>query len=127
MLLDVDVDVVVRAADPATVRSPDVVVTTASTDVARLTASDVLLAVEIISPGSRNVDLHLKPFEYADAGIPHYWVVDLDPPAPTITVYGLGAPGDGYVENPTATGELVVQEPFAMRIDIAALVARRGA
>ncbi|MHA6624730.1 Uma2 family endonuclease [Pseudonocardia sichuanensis] len=124
MLLDVDV--VVQAADPATVRSPDVVVTTASTDVDRLTASDVLLAVEIISPGSRNVDLHLKPFEYADAGIPHYWVVDLDPPAPTITVHGLSAPGDGYAESRTAAGELVVQEPFAMRIDIAALVARRG-
>jgi Uma2 family endonuclease len=125
MLLDVDV--VVRAADPATVRSPDVVVTTASTDVDRLSASDVLLAVEIISPGSRNVDLHLKPFEYADAGIPHYWVVDLDPPAPTITVYGPGAPGDGYVESRTATGELVVREPAALRIDVAALVARRGA
>ncbi|OZM77596.1 hypothetical protein [Pseudonocardia sp. MH-G8] len=53
-------------------------------------------------------------------------MVDLDPPAPTITVYEPGAPGDGYVESRTVAGELVVQEPFAMRIDIAALVARRG-
>ncbi len=36
----------------------------------RLPAAAVLLAVEIVSPGSRNVDLHLKPFEYADAGDP---------------------------------------------------------
>jgi Uma2 family endonuclease len=120
-----DVDVVVEAADPATVRSPDVVVTRARSDQERLTASDVVLAVEIISPGSRKVDLHLKPFEYAEAGIPHYWVVDLDPPAPTITVFALGAPGDGYVESQTASGELVVTQPFEMRIDVNALVDRR--
>jgi Uma2 family endonuclease len=123
MLLDVDV--VVQAAEPATVRSPDVVVTRARSDQERLVAADVVLAVEIISCSSRNVDLHLKPFEYAEAGIPHYWVVDLDPPAPSITVYGLGAPDDGYVESQTATGELVVQQPFEMRIDIGALIARR--
>ena len=83
---------------------------------------EVLLAVEIISPGSRNVDTHLKSVEYAEAGIPHYWLVDLDPPAPTITVFGLGAPGDGYRESQTASAELVVREPFALRVDIAALV-----
>jgi Uma2 family endonuclease len=120
-----DVDVVVEAADPATVRAPDVVVTTARSDQALLTASDIVLAAEIISPGSRKVDLHLKPFEYAEAGIPHYWVVDLDPPAPTITVFALGAPGDGYVESQTASGELVVADPFEMRIDVEALVDRR--
>ncbi|WP_158228321.1 hypothetical protein [Pseudonocardia sp. MH-G8] len=42
----------------------------------------------------------------------------MDPPAASITVYGLGAPGDGYEESRTATGELVVPEPFGMRIDI---------
>jgi Uma2 family endonuclease len=82
----------------------------------------VLLAVEIISPGSRNVDTHLKPVEYAEAGIPHYWLVDLDPPAPTVTVFGLGAPGDGYVESQSTSGELVVHEPFALRVDIRGLV-----
>jgi hypothetical protein len=64
----------------------------------------------------------LKPYEYARAGIPHYWVVDLDPPAPTITVYGLGAPGDGYVESQRAVGELVTNVPFDLRIDVAGLV-----
>lgn len=93
----------------------------------RLMAADVLLAVEIVSPGSRNVDLHLKPFEYADAGIPHYWVVDLDPPAPSITVFHLGAPGDGYIESPATTGQLDTTVPFKLRIDIPALLAPRGA
>jgi Uma2 family endonuclease len=125
MLLDVDV--VVQTADPATVRAPDVVVTRASSDQERLFAADVVLVVEIISRSSRNVDLHLKPFEYAEAGVPHYWVVDLDPPVPTIAVFALGAPGDGYVESQTVSGELVVAEPFEMRIDVGALIDRRPA
>jgi hypothetical protein len=35
--------------------------------------------------------------------------------------------GDGYRESQPATGELVVVEPFPLRVDIDALVARRGA
>jgi Uma2 family endonuclease len=123
MLLDVDV--VVEAGEPATVRAPDVVVTRARSDQEQLTASDVVLIVEIISPRSRRVDTHLKPFEYSEAGIPHYWLVDIDPPAPTITAFALVAPGDGYVESQTATGELIVSEPFEMRIDVGGLVDRR--
>lgn len=123
MLLDVDV--VVEASEPATVRAPDLVVTRARSDQEQLSASDVLLIVEIISPRSRRVDTHLKPFEYSEAGIPHYWLVDIDPPVPTITAFALGAPGDGYVESQTASGELVVIEPFEMRIDVGALVDRR--
>jgi Uma2 family endonuclease len=85
-----------------------------------------VLAVEIISPGSRNIDLHLKPFEYAEAGIPHYWLVDLDPPAPSITVFRLGAPDDGYVEGSATAGRLVTTVPFDLCIDIPALVAPRS-
>jgi Uma2 family endonuclease len=120
-----DFEVVVQAEGPATVRAPDLVIVSADGPESRVAAGEVLLAVEIISPGSRKTDTHMKHFEYAEAGISHYWVVDLDPPAPSITVYGLGAPGDGYVESQTATGELVVQEPFSMRVDIRSLVDRR--
>ena len=117
-----DFEVVVRAADPAIIRAPDLVIVPRGGGRARVAADEVLLAVEIISPGSRNVDTHLKSVEYAEAGIPHYWLVDLDPPAPTVTVFGLGAPGDGYVESQTASGALRVAEPFELRIDVAALV-----
>ena len=103
-------------------RAPDLVVVLAESPQKRAAAAEVVLAVEIISPGTRNVDLVLKAYEYAEAGIPHYWVIDLDPPAPSITVFGLGAPGDGYRESQTATGELVVTEPFPLRVDISALV-----
>ncbi|HEY2762397.1 MAG TPA: Uma2 family endonuclease [Pseudonocardiaceae bacterium] len=118
--------VVDRAEYPPTVRVPDVVVTRVGGPEDRLSASDVLLAVEIISPGSRNVDLHLKPCEYAEAGIPHYWIVDLDPPALSITVFHLGAPDIGYVETPAATGQFVTTAPFSLRIDIPALVVPRS-
>ncbi|MGH3906130.1 MAG: Uma2 family endonuclease [Pseudonocardiaceae bacterium] len=119
------VEVVVRA-DPPTVRVPDVVVTRVGGPEDRLTAADVLLAVEIISPGSRNVDLHLKPYEYAEAGIPHYWVVDLDPPAPSITVCHLGAPDVGYIEAPATSEQLVSTVPFSLCVDVPALVAPRS-
>ncbi|MGH3942018.1 MAG: Uma2 family endonuclease [Pseudonocardiaceae bacterium] len=121
-----DVEVVVRVAYPPIVRVPNLVVTKVGAGDQRLAASDVLLAVEIISPGSRNVDLHLKPCEYAEAGIAHYWLVDLDPPAPSITVFHLGAPGDGYLESPARAGELITTAPFTLRIDIPALVAPRS-
>jgi Uma2 family endonuclease len=118
-------EVVVQADGPATVRAPDIVVVRKECPENRVVAAEVLVVVEIISPGSRKTDTHMKPFEYAEEGIPHYWLVDLEPPAPSITVYGLGAPDDGYVESQTATGELVVVEPFEIRIDIGALVERR--
>jgi Uma2 family endonuclease len=115
-------EVVVRAGDPLVLRVPDLVVVPTGGPQQRVPATDVRLAVEILSDETRAIDLHVKASEYAEAGIPHYWVVDLDPPAPTITVFGLGAPGDGYRESQTATGELVVSEPFPLRIDIDALV-----
>lgn len=121
-----DMEVVVRAEYPPTVRVPDVVVTRVGGPEDRLSASDALLAVEIISLGSHNVDLHLKPCEYAEAGIPHYWIVDLDPPAPSITVFDLGPPDIGYIEAPAATGQFVTTAPFSLRIDIPALVAPRS-
>ena len=120
-----DSEVLVEGDEPATVRAPDVMIVRAGAPQARADAGEVLLAVEILSPSTRKVDQHLKPFEYAEAGIPHYWVVDLDPPLPTITVYGIGAPGDGYVESQTAEHVLVLDAPFPLRIDIDALVGGR--
>ncbi|GAA1876429.1 Uma2 family endonuclease [Pseudonocardia ailaonensis] len=117
-------EVLVLDGSPATVRVPDIVVTRTTGNENRADAADVALAVEIISPGSRNIDLHLKPFEYGEAGIPQYWVVDLDPPAPSITVFTLD--GEGYREQPAVAGELratlELDGPVDLVIDVAALV-----
>jgi Uma2 family endonuclease len=53
-----------------------------------LPAADVLLVVEIISPGSEATDTVAKRTEYAGAGIPQYWTIDQDP-AQTVTLYRL--------------------------------------
>lgn len=46
-----------------------------------------LLAIEVLSPSSRGVDLLLKKDRLERAGCPHYWVVD--PDEPSITAWTL--------------------------------------
>jgi Uma2 family endonuclease len=80
-------------------RIPDLIVWSAEqADGVWLPVADVLLVVEIVSPGSEGVDLVTKRREYADAGIPQYWTVDQDAPQ-TVTMHRLH--GDGY--RPQAT------------------------
>ncbi|MDT5030998.1 MAG: hypothetical protein QOC94_1169 [Actinoplanes sp.] len=55
-----------------------------------LSVADLLLVVEIVSPGSVAMDESVKRQEYAAAGIPRYWVVDRDS-ALTVTLFVLGA------------------------------------
>ena len=58
-----------------------------------LPVDDVLLVIEIISPGSEGIDTVTKRKEYAAAGIPQYWMVDHDQ-AQTVTMHRLA--GDRY-------------------------------
>jgi Uma2 family endonuclease len=75
-------------------RIPDLLVwAKAQTDAVWLPVADVLLVVEIVSPGSEATDTVAKKAEYAGAGIPQYWTVDQDP-AQTVTMYRLQ--GDQY-------------------------------
>jgi Uma2 family endonuclease len=70
---------VILAEVPLTVRAPDlVVVDAAAFDVnpPRFTPAAVHLAVEVVSEGSRQVDRVLKPAQYAEAGIPAYWIIE---------------------------------------------------
>jgi Uma2 family endonuclease len=124
---DIDVDLRLDAADePGTVRRPDLVV--ARRAVAERVdeegeiyhASDVALAVEVISPGSRREDLRVKRAEYADAGIPHYWIVDLDEPVSLIACHLAGE--FGYVDGGAVTGAFRTSEPFPVEIDLDALL-----
>jgi Uma2 family endonuclease len=69
-----DVEVVI-AHEPLTLRVPDLIVTRSELvehDAPRCLASDVLLAVEILSTNTRRVDRVLEFSEYAEAGIPQY-------------------------------------------------------
>lgn len=116
----------VLSARPLTVRVPDVLVAPSSlveTNPPRLDAGDVRLVVEVLSEGTRRTDQVMKFSEYAEAGIEHYWIVDLDPPISMITYRLI----DNDYEN---FGEFsgVAELEFAgtpLTIDLNALAARR--
>jgi Uma2 family endonuclease len=117
-----DMEVVIQAGHPATIRVPDVVIAkpgAVSGNPPRLAAEQVLVAVEIISPGSRRIDTRLKPYEYAEAGIPHYWVIDLDEPLSLAAYHHAGE--FGYQEAPAVTGLFETSEPFPLRVDLTEL------
>jgi Uma2 family endonuclease len=120
------IDVLVNATAPPTVRAPDVVVTSnsiAERNPARILASEVMLAVEVMWPGSRSLDRLRKPFEYAEAGILYYWLVDLEPPV-SLVEYVL-VDDNHYEKTLTATGSSALFEPAPVTIDVRTLTARR--
>lgn len=117
-----DVEVVVVDSFPPTVRVPDVVVVptaVAKGNPARYAAKDVLLAVEVISPGSRRIDRVTKVNEYAEAGIPEYWIVDLDAPV-SVTAFQL-INGD-YELNAEVDDGLSVTAPAPLTVNVRDLV-----
>ena len=59
-----------------------------------------------MSPGSRRTDRVMKAYEYAKAGIEHYWIVDLDAdPAERFLAHQLD---DGtYRQVPVTSGDRV--------------------
>lgn len=83
-------------------------------------ADPPVLLIEILSPGNRGYDLRWKRDVYAEAGVPHYWIVD---PANTeAIILELDAEAGAYVER--ARGAVVeTQAPVAVTIDVAELVA----
>lgn len=80
-----------------------------------------LLAVEILSPSTRHLDLGLKRSKYEAMGTRHYWIVD--PMEPSMTAWELV---DGrYAEAGHAEGdeELALERPFPVRIVPSGLIA----
>ncbi|KZB81653.1 Uma2 family endonuclease [Amycolatopsis regifaucium] len=112
---------------PLTVRVPDVLV--AATELveenpARYAAQDVRLVIEILSEGSVRTDRVTKFSEYAEAGIEHYWIVDLDDP-PSMITYRLV---DGEYENfGEHTGKVSLDfESAPITLDLDALTTRHA-
>ena len=127
-----DVEVVeavdVELAD--NVVEPDVVVLPAAdayTPAGPLKPGQVLLAVEIVSPGSRRMDRLVKPSILAEGGVPAYWRVELDgPDTPMVVAYELD--GGAYREAAVVrAGEsVVVDVPFPVEVRPAELVGPRN-
>jgi Uma2 family endonuclease len=64
-----------------TVLQPDVLVARRSDLSERDLPAPPRLAVEVLSPSTRHIDLTLKRSRYEAAGCPAYWVVDPAPPS----------------------------------------------
>ena len=115
-----EIDILVLR-EPPTVRIPDlVVVHTRAVNRRRLVpAQDIVLSVEVLSPGSLKVDTVVKPVEYAEAGIGYLWLVDPEPPM-TVTTFVLV---DGvFEESQRAEHTLTTGEPCPLRVDLDALL-----
>jgi len=121
-LVIIDTDLVMS---PTSLRRPDVAVIDPSALRAghpRLVPEDVALAVEIVSPSSRATDRLIKPAEYAAAGIPGYWRIELEP---DLRMFAYRLEGDSYAEIGSwgrgDTAELA--DPLPVTIEVSALEA----
>jgi Uma2 family endonuclease len=123
----VDVDLrLAPAGEPGFCRRPDLVVVSRGArkrvraEGGLVQASEVLLAVEIVSPGSKRIDHAHKRLDYADAGVPNYWIIDLDDPI-SLTACRL-TEEFGYVDDQTETGLFKTEVPFPVEINLDQLV-----
>jgi Uma2 family endonuclease len=66
---------------PDTVLQPDVLVARRADLAERNLPAAPVLAVEVLSPSSRHIDLASKRLAFEAAGVPTYWVVDPDEPS----------------------------------------------
>ena len=91
-----------------TLMQPDLLVARRDAFTARDLPAAPLLAVEVLSPSTRRIDLTLKRSRLEAAGCGSYWVVD--PEAPALTAWDLR---DGsYVE----VGSVAGRETFSARL-----------
>jgi Uma2 family endonuclease len=123
VIQDIDVDLeLVPQGEPGFSRRPDLMIIERAArqrvkvEGGMLRASEVLVVVEIVSPGSRRTDYVIKRGEYADAGIPHYWIVDISTPVSLVDCHLAGE--FGYQEAPAAVVEFVTTEPCPIKLRV---------
>jgi Uma2 family endonuclease len=103
----------------ATARQPDLIVHSEASDAAimadrrilRAEVSPPRLVVEVVSNSttdkkSRNRDYLEKPIEYAERGIPEYWIID-----PEYSLVKVGTLTDGAYQFQDFTGEQCIVSP----------------
>jgi Uma2 family endonuclease len=109
---------------PGKILIPDLaVLTVPGLDRTVCDATDVVLVVEITSPGNAAVDRAVKPQLYAQAGVPHYLRIELGEEGPRALVYQLSRQRYAPVAGVGLGQPLVLIEPIAVTLDLAALAA----
>lgn len=99
---------------PLLVRQPDLAVIRAELLPNPRLLTPPLLAVEVLSPTSRERDLITKRVQYAEAGLDWYWLVDIE----AAEVLVLRRKRRLFVAHASARGEelLTVDEPFPVQL-----------
>lgn len=103
-----------------TVLQPDLLVASREAFTETELAGPPLLAVEVLSPSTRSIDLLLKKERLQRAGCPHYWVID--PDEPSIIAWDLVDGSYVKVAHAVATEAFEVDEPVRMRLTPTSLV-----
>jgi len=74
------------------------------------------LVIEVVSPTSRRRDRVHKMVEYAEAGIPYYWLVELEP---DVEILAFVLSDGGYREaTRLSAGSAELPGPVPLRIDV---------
>ena len=73
---------------------------------------DVVLAVEVTSPGTETIDRMHKHAEYCNARVPHYWRVEIRPKI-SVHTYQLGETGVYLETGSFGPGDTVVAPGLA--------------
>lgn len=102
------------ALDLDTVVQPDLLVARRSDLTERDLPTAPVLAVEVLSPSTRHIDLALKRARYEEAGCASYWV--LDPHGPSLTAWELRPAGYGEATVVTGTEEYAATAPFEVSL-----------
>ncbi len=83
----------------------------------------MVLAVEIVSDGSRSIDRVLKPALYAEADIPFYWRIETENGI-VVHTHKIDPMKQVYVEQARLTDGILVPEPWEMNIPLARITPR---
>ncbi|MBZ6107623.1 Uma2 family endonuclease [Streptomyces olivaceus] len=86
-------------------------------------AEDVLLAAEVVAPDTEARDRGTKPHKYAAAGIPHFWLVEMDSRTqrPVVAVHRRDEDTGAYTLTGIHHDRLRISVPYDIDIDLTAI------
>jgi Uma2 family endonuclease len=127
LLMNLDIDLqLAPASQPGFSRRPDVIIFEAAAgdrvnaEGGMIRAHEVLVVIELAAADTRRIDHVYKRRDYADAGIPNYWILDIDDP---ISLTACRLTDDlGYVDDQVATGTFTTDVPFPVEVSLDRLV-----
>jgi Uma2 family endonuclease len=103
-----------------TVPEPDVLVVSrvaVKSDSLSFQPSDVYLAIEVVSPGTKTKDRTLRPVQYAGAGIKCFWRVENQDDAMVVYTFEL-LPEGSYAPTGVFHSRVKLDRPFPIDIEL---------